>query len=207
MASLISKDIRPNQRLAASILRSPAGLLMNDHERNAELTEAIYERLGLKQPAKLESEYTDGKSYHDALASLVVEETRFTIVSELQKRFSLKNRTAKSQASGVSIQVTGGERHFYEAWTREPLSSSDRNSFKAGAVFMMVPRGEDHDPKRMVLGTIQYGSKVTRICKCLAIETALTRLRRMTNSPRALVIFQYHAKCKKTKKARRKATG
>jgi hypothetical protein len=138
--------------------------------------EAIYERLGLEHPTKLQSEYANDESYHDSLASLVAEETRYSIVSELEKRFSLKNAGDKSHTStGVLIQITSVERNFYEAWTRKPLSSSHRNSFKAGAVFMMVPKGCDYHPNHMILGTIQYGSKTTRLRKYfLAIETPRT---------------------------------
>lgn len=178
----LSKCVPANQRLAASILKSSPKLIMasaNSTEMNAELTEAIYDRLGLDQPKQLQSEYTDSKPHHDALASLVAEETRYTIVSELEKRFSLKNRKT-SQARGVLMKVTDGERNFFEAWTCEPLSSFNRNKFKAGTVVMMVQKGRNYDPKHMILGTIQFGSKATQLCKCLASKQTLGKTKRLT---------------------------
>lgn len=158
----------PNLKLAASILASPSELLLSpqkDRKRQAQLRSEVFAGLCLKRPVQLPTEHNNIKSYHDSLSRLVVEETLFTIVSNLELQFDLKNKNQLRQR-GVAVRETDKSNGaFSECYTHEPLSSGNRNRLRAGSVVIMMSKGSDYDQKNITFGLIQYGSTKSELCK------------------------------------------
>jgi hypothetical protein len=165
-------DRRPaGVRLAASILGNSPVLLLapaSDLQLQKVLTDAVFQKLNLAQPAVLPDSYPDPDVYHESLSSCVVEEARYSIVNALQqKSFHSKSRTENEKTS-IKVHVTGDRSEgssFFECYTYEPLSHTNRNNLTAGSVIVMVPIGSDYDPGNMTFGTIRYGSVKSRSCR------------------------------------------
>jgi hypothetical protein len=157
--------------LAASILQNSPDLLLastEDRKIQTELRDSIFERMDLKHPTHLPSKHSCVQAYHNALASLVVEETLYSISSSLGRNFDFHNVNEFRKLSLV-VRVTGGksDRNFFECYTHEPLSRADRKDLRAGSVVFMLPKGGKYSPENTIFGVIIYGSHESTPCEYL----------------------------------------
>ena len=157
-------DRRPHGlKLAESILKSPTELLLapiRDHERLSELRRTVLDRLDLPPPANLPSKFCDMESYANSVASLVVEETMYSILSELERRYDFQQEKT-FRKYGVGVEVTGEENRCFQCYTHKPLSHINRKEFKAGSVIFMLPAGSERTPESIIFGVVLYGSTVS----------------------------------------------
>lgn len=169
---LWNEKMLPGERLAAAVMRSSPKLInaaASDPERQEELIQEVYGRLNLERPAVLKTQYDDMKSYSSSLTSLVLEETRHSIVSAF-------NQLLKEPSGGVLRGITiepefdDGPRDlankWYELWTHKPLTKANRNNLRAGAVVGLVCDGHELAAEQVILGTIHFGSRkrINRTC-------------------------------------------
>lgn len=152
----------PRDKLAASLLLSPVKMIMQsatDRETETKLFKDMCMRLELEGPKALDSQFEDLKEYSKSYATLVAEETRYSIATELNKRFGDK----RTPSNGVTIRFTESYIYFrayehVECWTMKPLSRQNRSDFKAGAVVALRRATHDKGSDDLFLGRIQYGS-------------------------------------------------
>lgn len=155
--------LAPGLQLTASILSSPTELLLQSTRSNKhqeELRKEVFERLDLDRPAQLPCQHSDVSSYHNSLASLVVEETIYSITTNLERRFDFQEDGKLFRKNGVLVRATTSQSDttFFECYTHAPLSPTNRNNLRAGAVFFMVPKGRKCVAENMSFGVVQYGS-------------------------------------------------
>ena len=167
-----SRSQRPaGVRLAASILDNPPNLLLSslsDLNRQNELNDSIFKQLDIPHPAQLPDTYDDAFSYHRSLASLVVEETRYSIAKALHGMpfFQSSIHQTNNRTACVRASVTGdrSDNPFIECYTHEPLSRMNRDNLRTGAVIVIFRDGSDYSQDDMLYGVIQYSSMQTRPC-------------------------------------------
>jgi hypothetical protein len=161
-ASYISNDVHASERLAASILSSPLKLILDsaiDRQSQSQLTSVISERLDLPKPGYIPSHFEDFESQYESYASLIVEETRYTIASALRGLFT-QEKTAKSTKKSIPVRFTenckplrNSEHSLLEMWSLAALSKDHRNELRNGTVVLFRRKGS-RGIEKIVLGTI-----------------------------------------------------
>lgn len=156
--------------LSKAILGVPSSMLMistKDSEAFEKLRVAAFESLDLPFATDLPDVYEDSRVYHRTLASLVVEETLFTIVQALESNFVV-TKDEKKRKRGVLVRMALNDpksKDFFQCFTHAPLYKGDRSDLRAGTVVALIPKGAQIEPANMTFGIIQYGSLESRSCK------------------------------------------
>jgi hypothetical protein len=118
----------------------------------------VFANLNEEPPQELPVVYTDMKSYQKSLASMVVEETIYTVLSSLGQ--IVQSVMKSDRKGGVYARITYRDwnNRKYNCFTYRPLQPYYRRELKAGTVVLILPKGDKPEVENFTFAILQRGS-------------------------------------------------